>query len=145
MTEEERLKQAFVELCREEFDQRLKCIVLFGSRARDTASEESDWDFFVTAEDLPDSRPERYEKFQPVKSSIYQKFEEFIQVESASPNALFGDWISPLVYGILTGYEVLYGNDFWEKYLDWIRPKIEKGKPELYGKGGKKWEIEKLI
>jgi len=41
---------------------KLVAVVLFGSRARGDAKEESDWDMLVIAEDLPERQMERYRR-----------------------------------------------------------------------------------
>lgn len=46
--------------------QQLVSIVLFGSRARGDAKEESDWDLLVIAKDLPDRHFERYRRLKDI-------------------------------------------------------------------------------
>jgi predicted nucleotidyltransferase len=47
-------------------DKTLVAVVLFGSRARGDAKEESDWDILVIAEDLPERTMERYRKTKEI-------------------------------------------------------------------------------
>ncbi len=46
--------------------QKLVAVVLFGSRARGDAKEESDWDVLVIAKDLPKRQIERYRKTKEI-------------------------------------------------------------------------------
>lgn len=136
--------EAVVEHLREEFGEDLKCVVLYGSRARGTATEESDWDFFVVVEGLPDSRTERYELFRDLKSRMYREYGEFVHFVPASPDGLYEGNPSQIVYGVLTGYEVLYGEGFWADYLDHIRPVVEAEDPVLH-QGGESWRIASMV
>lgn len=45
---------------------KLVAVVLFGSRARGDAKEESDWDILVIAKDLPERQIERYRKTKEI-------------------------------------------------------------------------------
>lgn len=47
-------------------DKKLLAVVLFGSRARGDAKEESDWDILVIAKDLPERQIERYRKTKEI-------------------------------------------------------------------------------
>ena len=61
---------------------KLVAVVLFGSRARGDAREESDWDMLVIAEDLPDRQMERYRK---TKEILPQKWRGRISILAKTP------------------------------------------------------------
>ena len=56
---------------------KLIAVVLFGSRARGDAKEESDWDLLVIAEDLPKRQMERYRK---IKEMLPEKWRGRISI-----------------------------------------------------------------
>ncbi len=58
--------------------------------------------------------------------------------------AEFFDENNMLLFGVLTGYTVLYGKPAWTKNLEKIKPVIREMKPE-YIEGGKTWSVEALI
>jgi predicted nucleotidyltransferase len=51
---------------------KLVAVVLFGSRARGDAKEESDWDMLVIAKDLPKRQIERYRKTKEILPSKWR-------------------------------------------------------------------------
>lgn len=55
-----------VRALREGLGKNLMAVVLFGSRARGDAREESDWDLLVIAKDLPKRQMERYRKTKDI-------------------------------------------------------------------------------
>lgn len=144
MSDQEKIKEEFVELCKEKLRDRLECIVLFGSRARGTAGERSDWDFLIIASELPKHRIKRLRKFKPIKTEIYEKFKENIQVVSFTKEEAFQIPTPSLLYGVMTGFEVLYGKQFWKQLVEHHQAWIKQEKPRLH-QGDKTWEIEKII
>lgn len=66
----------------EELGKNLISVVLFASRVRDYAKEESDWDLLVISEDLPKRQMERYRK---TKEIIPQKWRGRISVLAKNP------------------------------------------------------------
>jgi len=61
------------------------------------------------------------------------------------PEELSHKNISPLIYGILTGYKVIYDKDnFWKNYLERIKPIIKEKKPVFIDEE-KEWKIADLI
>lgn len=61
----------------------LVAVVLFGSRARGDAKEESDWDLLVIAKDLPKRQMERYRK---TKEILPQKWRGRISILAKTPD-----------------------------------------------------------
>jgi len=62
---------------------KLVAVVLFGSRARGDAKEESDWDMLVIAKDLPKRQMERYRK---TKEILPQKWRGQISILAKTPD-----------------------------------------------------------
>lgn len=62
---------------------KLVAVVLFGSRARGDAKEESDWDLLVIAKDLPKRQMERYSK---TKEILPQKWRGRISILAKTPD-----------------------------------------------------------
>jgi predicted nucleotidyltransferase len=66
----ESLPAALLEACREHYEQRLVSLALFGSVARGTARADSDVDFLIVAEGLPDGRIARAAEFSDVERQL---------------------------------------------------------------------------
>jgi predicted nucleotidyltransferase len=62
---------------------KLVAVVLFGSRARGDAKEESDWDMLVIAEDLPERQMERYRR---TKEVLPQEWRGRISILAKTPD-----------------------------------------------------------
>lgn len=139
-----KLMKGFVELCKEEFGNRLESVVLFGSRARGSASSKSDWDFFLVVKNLPERRIDRYKLFQSIKRKIYHKFKERVQVEAYTPSEASAIPPNPLVYSVLTGYQVLYGEEYWDEVVEFLKPEIKKRNPILHQED-KEWRIAEMV
>lgn len=144
MSIKKEVMREFLSLCMDKFGNRLKCIVLYGSRAKGIADEYSDWDFFVTVESLPRERRARSRVFLPIRVHLVKQLHQSLQVVSVTPSELLKGPIRPLIYGILTGYQVLYGREFWERYLGSIKQEIKKSAP-TYIEGEKEWKIPEII
>ena len=67
----------------QEFGKELVAVVLFGSRARGDAKEESDWDLLVIAKDLPKRQMERYSK---TKDILPKKWRGRISILAKTPD-----------------------------------------------------------
>lgn len=133
-----------VDNCKERFGGNLVSVVLFGSRARGTAKEHSDYDFFVIATNLPESK-ERDKISLELGRYVGRKYYKSIQIHlTAEKDLELEESLNPLFYGILTGYSVLYGKKAWEKILSHSRPVIREEKPRLIEED-RIWEIARLI
>jgi uncharacterized protein len=62
---------------------KLVAVVLFGSRARGDAREESDWDILVIAKDLPERQMERYRR---TKEILPQKWRGRTSILAKTPD-----------------------------------------------------------
>lgn len=143
MTAESQVERKFVKRCKEKFGEDLMCIVLYGSRAKGTATEQSDWDFLVVTRGLPGKISERQKAFIGIKREILREQSETISVIPLTPEELEGR-ISPIIYGILTGHRVLLGEEYWKGYLDSIRPKIKDKKP-IYIGDEREWNLAEIV
>jgi predicted nucleotidyltransferase len=63
--------------------EKLVAIVLFGSRARGEAKEESDWDLLVIARGLPERQTERYRR---TKEMLPQKWRGRVSILAKTPD-----------------------------------------------------------
>ncbi|EHP88513.1 nucleotidyltransferase domain-containing protein [Methanotorris formicicus] len=131
--------------CKEKFDDDLISIILFGSYARGTATKYSDVDLLVIANNLPKRRIDRYKIIKDIDLEILKKYHITISPILIKPEELSTKSINPLIYGILTGYKVIYDkNNFWKNYIEKIKPIIKK-EGAIYVERDKEWNIAELI
>ncbi|PKP56357.1 MAG: hypothetical protein CVT88_10285 [Candidatus Altiarchaeales archaeon HGW-Altiarchaeales-1] len=137
--------EEFTEECRNSFGNKLISIILFGSYARRTYTEYSDIDLLVVADGLPKDRIARHKILNDVKLKFIYKYHIRISPIFIEPCDLSVKNINPLIYGILTGYRVLYdsGNS-WNTFTAKIKPKIYEKKP-VYIEGEQQWKIAEMI
>jgi predicted nucleotidyltransferase len=102
-------------------------LVIFGSVARGVATEESDVDLMIIAEDLPDGRVRRISQFEDLEFHIKKlcKFNFFLSpIIKTKEEVLKG---SPLFWDMLDSSIILYDKEgFFEKYLLKVKEKLEK-------------------
>lgn len=136
----------FMKKCEEKFRDNLVSIVLFGSYAIGTAKETSDIDVLVIAKDLPANTWERDELLDDITDEIFFEYGEDIQPILATPRELkmHAEWPNPIFYGILFGYEVLYGSEFFDRIIKIVKERVREKRP-VFIKGDKEWEIAKMI
>jgi len=134
-----------VEKMRKKFEDKLIAIILFGSYAKGKATRYSDLDLLLVVKDLPEKKIERFDIIVDIILYFLKKYGIRISPILVKPEELSPKFINPLIYGILTGYRVIYEkNEFWKNYLKAIKPIILKKKP-IYIERDKEWEIAKLI
>ncbi len=135
----------FVECCKSRFSQNLVSVILFGSVARGTAQKYSDVDILVIIDELPKRRLDREDIVIDLILDILKKYHIRISPMLLESTELSTKNLNPLIYGILTGYNVLYDpQNFWSDFLTKIKPTILKNKP-VYIEGKKRWEIAHAI
>ena len=135
----------FLQKCKQKFGDNLISIILFGSYARGMATEYSDVDLLIIAKNLPKRRIERYKIIRDIILDFIYEYEINISPILIKPEELSHKNISPLIYGILTGYKVIYDKDnFWKNYLERIKPIIKEKKPVFIDEE-KEWKIADLI
>ena len=136
----------FVEACKEKFKENLVSIVLFGSYARGNFKETSDVDLLVIVKNLPESIWERDKLIKEIIWTILVKRRVRISPILVEPEEIkmHAKWPNPLFYGILLGYRILFGKEFFESIMDIVRERIRIKDP-IYIEGDKEWRLIKLI
>jgi len=132
----------FVKECKKKFGKDLVSIILFGSRVKGYAREDSDYDILILIENLPDIK-ERFNLIEDLEDKIWDKYQIKISSFLLEPEELF-EPINPLLFGILSGYKILYGKKKWFRYLENAKEWIRELKP-IYIEGEKEWKIEELV
>ena len=136
--------EEFVKACKRKFKKDLVSIVLFGSYARGDWKKYSDVDLLIIAKKLPKDLKERFDLLDETVMLIAKKFRIKIMPIFFEPDELSTTYPNPLVYGILTGFKVILGEEFWNSYLKSLYPFAAKVNPE-YWDGERKWMIKNLI
>ena len=135
----------FVELCKEKFGDDLISVVLFGSVARGTAKKGSDIDLLIIVRGIPKRILDREDAVSEEIMKIIRKYHVRVMPVLLGLDDLSDRVINPLIYGILTGYEVLHDpHGFWDSYLQKIKPRILEKRP-VYIEYGQRWQIADLI
>ena len=135
----------FLKKCKEKFGDNLISIILFGSYARETATEYSDVDLLVIAKNLPKRRIDRHKVLRDIVLEFIYRYGINISPILIEPRDLSPKDINPLICGILTGYKIIYDkNNFWKNYLERIKPVIKRIKPVFIDEE-KEWKIADLI
>jgi len=132
----------FVEECKKKFGKDLVSIVLFGSRVKGYARPDSDYDILVLVRKLPEIK-KRFDLMESVEDKIWDKYQIKISSLLLEPEELFQP-INPLLFGILSGYKVLFGKKDWFQNLSQASQWIKKLKP-VYIEGEREWKIKELI
>ncbi len=95
------------------FSDRLKLIVLFGSRSRGEARPDSDHDIFVVIEGLPqDPLARQREVMTPLLPELL-RLPERLSVVAKTPQELLGD-LTSLVVDVCVDGVALYGHTYFE-------------------------------
>lgn len=137
------ITEEFVKSCEKQFGKNLECIVLFGSYARGTAAQGSDIDILVIAKNLPKNMFERLNLMDDFIMNAIKKYYVRIMPLFYEPDEFFNEK-NMLLYGVLTGYNILFGESEWNNYLASVKSTIEEINPE-YIEGGKSWMAAELI
>jgi hypothetical protein len=131
----------FVEACKKKLGENLISIVLFGSRVKGYAREDSDYDLLIIAKNLPDIK-ERLNLLEEEESIIWDKYK--IKISSLLLEEEIFSPVNPLLFGVLSGYKVLFGEENFKKNLRQAKAWIEEMDP-IYVEGEKEWRIKELI
>jgi predicted nucleotidyltransferase len=95
----------------EVFGDRLKTAVLFGSRARNEAGENSDHDIFVVIEGLPDDPLERLKQVRMAVLDVPLR----INIIAKTPEQVAAN-LTPLLLDICVDGVCLYGGGYFEQF-----------------------------
>ncbi|MCC6018870.1 MAG: nucleotidyltransferase domain-containing protein [Candidatus Verstraetearchaeota archaeon] len=132
----------FVEACKEKFGGNLVSIVLFGSRVKGYARRDSDYDLLIIARNLPDIK-ERFDLLGKEESEIWDKYGIKISSLLFEEEEIFSP-VNPLLFGVLSGYKVLFGRENSERGLKQAKVWIEEMDP-IYVDGERGWRVKELI
>jgi uncharacterized protein len=132
----------FVKVCKKKLGKSLISIILFGSRVKDYAREDSDYDLLIIAKNLPDIK-ERFYLLEKEESKIWDKYKIKISLLLLEEEEIFSP-VNPLLFGVLSGYKVLFGGENFKKNLQQAKAWIEEMDP-IYVEGEKEWRIKELI
>jgi predicted nucleotidyltransferase len=115
--------QTIIEKLSNDFGSRLKTVVLFGSRARDQANENSDHDLFLVIESLPKSRLDRLREIRkviwntPIRINTIAKTPEEVEQN-----------LTPLLLEIGVDGICLFGEPYFKNYRDKALKAIHQAK-----------------
>lgn len=132
----------FVNKCREKFGENLISIVFFGSIIKGYAKADSDFDLLIVAKNLPDIK-ERFELVSKLETKIWDKYKIKISSILVEPEEIF-EPINPLLFGVLSGYKILFGKENFKSQLEKAKAWIEKLDP-VYVEGEKEWRVKNLL
>jgi len=110
--EKEALEE-FVEACKKKLGESLVSIVLFGSRVKGYAREDSDYDLLIIAKNLPDIK-ERLNLLEEEENKIWDKYKIKISSLLLEEEEIFSP-VNPLLFGVLSGYKVLFGEENFKR------------------------------
>jgi len=102
-----------LDVLRAHFGGRLRAVVLFGSRARGDASETSDHDVFVVADDLPGDVLARHAELRGLLGPIFARLPGPLNFVAKTPAELMSN-LSPLVIDVCADGVCLHGQGFFE-------------------------------
>jgi predicted nucleotidyltransferase len=139
---EKKALEEFAEACKKKLGENLISIVLFGSRVKGYAREDSDYDLLIIARNLPDIK-ERFNLLEKEESEIWDKYKIKISSLLFEEEEIFFP-VNPLLFGVLSGYKVLFGEESFKRNLQQAKAWIEEMNP-IYVEGEKEWRIKELI
>jgi hypothetical protein len=139
--EKEALEE-FIEACKKKLGENLISIIFFGSRVKGYARKDSDYDLLIIAKNLPDIK-ERFNLLEEEESEIWDKYKIKISSLLLEEEEIFSP-VNPLLFGVLSGYKVLFGGENFKKNLQQAKTWIEEMNP-IYVEGEEGWRIKELI
>lgn len=111
-------KDTFAPLLRElrkRFGEGLRCVVLFGSRARGTARAGSDYDLLVVAEELPGDPVKRQRALTAALLPVVDQVPGPVAFVGKTPEE-FASNLTPLLLDVCVEGICLWGAEFFESY-----------------------------
>jgi predicted nucleotidyltransferase len=134
--------EEFIKACKRKLGRNLLSIVLFGSKVKGYAKKDSDYDVLIIAKNLPDIK-ERFEILEKEESEIWDKYKIKVSPLLFEEEEIFSP-VNPLLFGVLSGYKILFGKKRFEKNLREAKVWIEEMDP-IYIEGEKQWRVKELI
>ncbi|WP_459942885.1 nucleotidyltransferase domain-containing protein [Deferrisoma palaeochoriense] len=110
---------------RRRFGPRLRCVVLFGSRARGDASRLSDHDILVVAEGLPPDPLARQRELASAQLAVLREVPGRLGFVAKTPEE-FERSLTPLLLDVCADGVCLYGADYFEPWRERAARAIER-------------------
>ena len=125
----------------------IRSVILFGSVAKGTAQHYSDVDLIVVIDKLPEDWRQQDQLFSAIITKILM--EDYVRIfpQVCSPAALLraARQGNPLLYGLLTGYQVLYDPDrFFSRVLQVLKKTVQRVNP-IYIERNQQWVMTEVI
>jgi predicted nucleotidyltransferase len=115
-------------------------VVLFGSRARGTNSETSDYDLFIVAKNLPKNRLKRVKKIRDVLFSSEIRINTIVKTPTEVELNL-----TPLMLEIFTDGICLSGNSYFNVHRKSVKRVIEQaGLKRFFMENEYYWRFDKI-
>jgi len=111
-------------------------------RVKGYARGDSDYDLLIIARNLPDIR-ERFDLLEKEESEIWDKYGIKISSLLFEEEEIFSS-VNPLLFGVLSGYKVLFGRGNFERGLKQAKVWIEEMDP-IYVDCEREWRVKELI
>ena len=132
------------------YAERLVALAVFGSCARDAMRPDSDIDFLIVADDLPNGRMKRVGEFEPVEEQLLAELQAIPGMggyTALSPIFKTSDEIaqgSPLFLDMTESVRILFEKDhFLTRYLAGLKERLQQqGARRVRYKGGYYWELK---
>lgn len=132
------------------YGERLVALAVFGSCARDTMRPDSDIDFLIVADGLPDGRMKRVREFEPVEDNLLSTLRNLAGSgihTSLSPVFKTPAEVcqgSPLFLDMTESVRMLFERDnFLSNYLADFKERLKaQGARKVPFKGGYYWELK---
>jgi hypothetical protein len=99
------------------FDTRLKCALLFGSRARGDYGSHSDHDIFLVIESLPGEPLDRRRVLASATLPVLTRIPEGIRIIAKTPAEVDAN-LTPMLLDICIDGKCLWGESFWNPYRE---------------------------
>jgi len=143
-----------MDACRRLYGADLVSLAIFGSWAREVATQASDVDVLVVAEPLPPSRLKRVRQFEQIEKETLparrSMWPQDVPAPEISPVLKTPEEVragSPLFLDMTQWCDILYDRDrFFEEFIDELRARLERnGARRVQSKGGYYWEYKPNI
>lgn len=123
----ERLLRRLTELCQAHYGERLVSLVIYGSLGRGTATPESDVDFLIVAEGLPNGRIPRVQEFLSIERQLQEEFDFRFELSPVFKTPAEVQLGSPLFLDMTEDAVFLIDRQgFFQNYLVDLRARLRK-------------------
>jgi len=126
-TDLEQRYQLVIQALRQEFGERLKTVVLFGSQARGEARPDSDHDLFIVVENLPTEPLARQKTVRLTLLPILADLPGSINFIAKTPQEVAAN-LTPLLLDVCVDGICLYGRSYFEPYRQKAQAALQQAK-----------------